>query len=129
MLVLPKRAILWVFVLAVVTIAVAALTGEAAAQVYQGPLDFSSLPPVTMTVTLQPFGPALYRMSLGSATFDTGILTATVSGSFVAGYFQSSDPTVAPCFFQGNYDGTTATLALEPATCGDTGTLTLTRIS
>ena len=124
-----KRAILWVFVLAVVSVAVAGFTGEAAAQVFQGPLDFTSLPPVTMTVTLQPSGPALYRMSLGGRVFDTGILTATVSGSVVAGFFQSSDPTVAPCFFQGNYNGTTASLALEPGTCGDTGTLTLTRIS
>lgn len=126
--VLPKSAILWMFVLAVIVTAVAGFTGEATAQVYQGPLDFDTLPPFTMTVTLHPSGPASYTLPVGSFT-DRGLLVATVSGSAVFGFFQSTVLAVSQCFFQGSYDGTTAILALDPTSCGGGGTLTLARVS
>lgn len=127
--VLPKRAIPWIFMFAIVILAVAGFSGEAAAQVYQGPLDFDTLPPITMTVTLQPSGPALYTLQFGARVFDSGFLVASVAGSAVFGFFQSTANPIRACFFQGSYDGTTARLILEPGSCGGTGTLTLTRIA
>lgn len=128
MSILPKRAILWVFLLAVVIVAVAGITGEAAAQVFRGPLDFDTLPALTMTVTLIPGGPALYQIDLGGFT-DSGFVVASVFGSSVIGFFQSTVLAVRQCNFQGFYDGTTAFLTLDPGSCGGGGTLTLTRIA
>lgn len=128
--VLPRHLIPWVFILTVVIVGVVGFSGEAVAQVYQGPLSFEGLPTVTITLTLHPGGPATYRMDFAGRIVDTGIFVAFVSGSSVRGFVQSNQPCCnAPCFFQGNYDGTTATLVLDPVTCGAAGTLTLTRIA
>jgi hypothetical protein len=127
--VLPKRAILWAFVTAVIVVAVAGFSGEATAQVFQGPLDFDSLPPVTMTVTLHPTGPATYTMSFQGQVFDAGILVASVQGSSVAGFFQTYDPGYRQCNFRGTLAGDTATLILDAPSCGEGGTLVLTRIA
>ena len=122
----PKRAILLVFVLAVVSIAVAGFTSDADAQVLKGSLKFNASPIVfNLTVTLQPGGPALYKVSYLGRTIDTGILVASVNGFSVSGFVQSSNVRVRPCFFQGTYDGTTASLQLDEASCGDGGGIVL----
>jgi hypothetical protein len=118
---------LWMFALAVVVVAVAGVTGEAAAQTFQGTIDFDSLPPLPMTVTLVPGGPAQYTIRIGRVT-DRGFVVASVNGSSVIGFFQTTFfPNVSPCGFQGTFDGTTATLALDPFSCGGGGVITLTR--
>ena len=127
--VLPKRVVLGGLMLAVVLTTGAVLSDDAAAQVFQGPLAFDGLSVATMTVTLQPFGPAHYRVDFGGVTIDTGILVASVSGSFVSGFIQTNVPNVRPCFFSGNLNGATANLALNASSCGGGGTLTLTRIA
>jgi hypothetical protein len=123
----PKRAILFGLMLAgILALTSIGFARDAEAQVYRGPLHFNSSSRVfTMTVTLQPTGPALYRTE-----FDTGILVANVSGSNVFGFIQTNIPNIRPCFFQGTYDGNIATLLLDPVSCGGGGgTLTLTRIA
>ena len=127
--VLQNRAILWAFALLVVGLMVVDFSSEASADVYQGPLDFDTLPAFTMTLTLQPSGPALYTMRVGNFTDRGFFLAATVSGSRVVGYFQTTALTARACNFQGTYDGTTAILILDPFSCGGGGTLTLTRIA
>lgn len=129
--ILPKRAFPWVFVFAIVALTVAGIANEAAAQVFQGPLDFADLPALTMTVTLNPGGAASYRVTTLTGSFiDAGFLVASVSGSSVIGFFQTTTfPNVRPCEFQGTYDGSVANLILDPVSCGAGGTLTLTRIA
>jgi hypothetical protein len=137
----PRRAIPWVFALVFVALATVGLAPDADAQVFQGPLDFFNLPPMTMTVTIQPSGPATYTIQLGDFVpgsgpssggnrQDRGFVVASVVGGNVTGYFQTIQfPNIRPCIFQGVFDGTTARLSLDPVSCGGGGTLTLTRIS
>jgi hypothetical protein len=106
---------------------VAGGAGEAAAQVYQGTLQFNSLPPLDLTVTLHPGGPATYTANFLGRNIDFGILVASVNGSSVVGFVQSTKFGVRQCNFQGTYDGTTAILTLEATSCGDGGTVVLTR--
>src|SRR5262245_58692776 len=126
--VLPKRPTFWVFLFAVAIAAVVGLADEAAAQVYTGTLDFDDLPPLSITVTLNPGGPASYRVTtLTGQLIDNGLLAANVNGSRVTGSLQSTRFLVRPCEFTGSYDGTVASLVLDNVSCGGGGTLTLSR--
>lgn len=129
--ILPKRASLSVFVLAIATVAVMGFGREAQAQVFQGSLDFVTLPPLTMTVTINPSGPASYQISLVTGrVIDRGFLAASVNGSSVSGFFQSTTLPVRPCEFRGTLNGPVANLTLDEPTCGGGGgTLILTRIA
>lgn len=122
-----KRPMLWVFALAIIIFAVAGGVSEADAQVYRGTLQFNNLPPLALTVTLHPGGPATYTATFNGRTIDFGFLVASVNGSSVIGYVQSTRFAVRPCNFQGSYDGTVALLLLDPVSCGDGGTVTLSR--
>lgn len=128
---LLSRRAMWLFVVVVVALAVAGISREASAQVYQGTLTSPEFPgvAVNITVTLHPGGPATYTLSYFGVQIDSGILIANVAGSSVNGYIQSSDPTVGPCFFTGTVNGPGATLTLEPVTCGGSGTIILTRVA
>jgi hypothetical protein len=124
-----KRPMLWMFALAIVIFGIAGGAGEAAAQVYTGTLQFNSLPALNLTVTLHPGGPATYTATFNGRTIDFGFIVASVAGNSVAGFQQSTRFAVRQCNFQGTYDGTTAVLFLDPVSCGDGGTVTLTRTS
>ena len=130
---LPKRSFLGLLVFAVVVIAITGFAGEAAAQVFQGPFAMTSPTAVTftMTVTLHPGGPATYTMAtLQGRVFDRGFLAASVNGSSVNGYFQTTTfPNTRPCVFSGTVNGPVAILNADPTSCGLVGTVTLTRIS
>jgi hypothetical protein len=124
----PRRAILLMLVLAGVMVAGAGFTSEASAQVFQGTLKFNRSPFVfNVTLTLQPGGPAIYRADFLGQTVDAGIVVASVAGSSVFGFIQTFQSGIRQCFFQGTYDGTTANLQLDPVSCGDGGTVILTR--
>jgi hypothetical protein len=124
-----RRAKVLLFVLVAIFVAFAGFAGDADAQVYRGTLKFDSSPFVfDVTLTLQPGGPALYRLDFLGRTIDTGILVASVNGSSVSGFIQTSQPGIAQCFFAGTYDGTTVSLRLDVRSCGDGGTVLLTRV-
>ena len=132
--VMPRRAIPWVCVLAVIVVAVAGFGGEAAGQVsgvFRGPLVLDGLPPLTMTVVLQPPEPALYQIDHLGRIVDTGILVATTKsevGFFVSvfGYLQSSRPCCKQqCFFWGTGVNGRFDLVLGAESCGAAGSLTL----
>jgi hypothetical protein len=128
----PTRATTWLVVLFVAILALAGLTGEASAQVFRGTLDFVSLPPLTMTVTLAPSGPASYQVALISGrVIDRGFLVGSVNGSSVTGFFQTTTfPNIRPCEFRGTINGNVVNLTLDEPSCGGGGgTLDLTRIS
>jgi hypothetical protein len=127
--VLPKRAILWVFVTLVMVIGLAGFSGEATAQVFEGPLTFNGRPSFTMTVTLHAAGPATYVLSFQGAVFDAGIVVASVQGSTVTGFIQTFDSNFRPCNFRGTLVGGTANLILDEPSCGLGGTLVLRRIA
>lgn len=129
MIALPRRAILWAFLFAVVVVAVAGFAQEATAQVYRGTLVSPVLPGIVdVTVIVQPGGPASMLFAFSGRVFATGILVANVAGSSVFGFWQLTAPIPSrQCFFQGTYDGTTAILTLEPISCGAPGTITLSR--
>jgi hypothetical protein len=128
--ILPKRALRWAFFIGVVLAAITGFTSESAAQVFQGPLDFDDLPVLTMTVTLHPGGPASYTIAtLQGRVIDVGFLGASVNGSSVSGFFQSTRFPVRACEFRGSLNGPVATLTLDALSCGGGGTLTLTQIS
>jgi hypothetical protein len=123
--VLPKRALLGVFVLAVVFLVVGGLSGEASAQVYRGTITFQGAPPFDLTVTVVPGGPAPYVVRFGNRVLDAGVVTANVAGTAVVGTIHSN--LFLPCIFEGTYDGITATLNLDAASCGLPGVAILTR--
>lgn len=128
MTVLPRRATLYLFILATVVLVVSGISGEASAQVYQGTLVSSSLPfPVSVTVTLQPGGPALYTVSAFGIVIDAGLVVANVAGSSVTGFIQTFTPGIRQCFFTGVVNGPSATLTLDSPSCGGSGTVSLTR--
>jgi hypothetical protein len=126
---LPRRAILLTVVLAVVILAVAGWSDEATAQVFQGTVFVQGLPPVDITITLQPGGPALYVMRFGGRQIDAGLLSATVNGSSVQGFIQSFQPGIRPCFFSGTVSGPTASATLDPVSCGRPGSVLVTRVA
>lgn len=128
---LLSRRAMWLFVFVVVALAVAGISREASAQVYQGAVTSPEFPgiAISITVTLHPGGAATYTLSYFGAQIDSGILIANVAGSSVNGFIQSSDPTVGPCFFAGTVNGGGATLTMDPATCGGQGNITLTRVA
>lgn len=128
----PTRVFPWLFAIVIVILAVAGITSEVSAQVFRGTLtspEFSGLV-VDVTVTLQPGGPAIIARSFRGRPIDIGILVASVSGSFVSGFVQATNPRPSnQCFFTGTYDGTTVILNLDPISCGGPGTITLTRVA
>lgn len=120
----PRRIVQCALGLALVGIAVLGVSSNAEAQVYKGTLQFNSSPFVfNITVTIQPAAAALYQVTFLNRHIDSGFLAASVNGSSVVGYIQSSDVTIAQCKFAGNYDGTTAILQLDPGSCGGGGGL------
>jgi hypothetical protein len=123
--VLPKRAILGVLVVGVMLLVVGGFSSEASAQVFRGTITFEGGPPIDVTLTLVPGGPAVYVASFLGIVVDTGRLTANVAGNTVVGVIISDF--YFPCQFQGTYDGTTAIFNLDPVTCGSRGTVILTR--
>jgi hypothetical protein len=125
----PRHAILGAIVLFLAIVVVAGWSDEAGAQVFQGTIDFDNLPPLVMTVTLQPGGAATYTMTLGGRTIDFGVVVASVNGSSVSGFAQSTRFLVGPCRFQGTFDGTVANMTLDAPSCGAGGTLILTRVA
>ena len=125
-----RRALPWLFGSVIVALAVAGLSSEASAQVFQGTFTSPDFPGVAvdMTVTLQPGGPAIVVRSFRGRRIDIGIMVAGVNGSSVSGFVQATSPRpTRQCFFSGTYNGTTAILELEPVSCGGPGTITLTR--
>jgi hypothetical protein len=125
MRILSTRAAFWVLVIAALVIAIVGVNTEAEAQVYTGTLTFQGLLPANITIVVIPGAGARYSTSFLGRPFDTGALSATVAGSSVTGVLISDR--FLPCVFAGTMSGPTATLNLDPGTCGGPGLLVVTR--
>lgn len=113
--------------LALVAALVGGFAGDAIADVYSGSLSFQGLPSGNITITVIPNVGASYITTFLGLIFDSGSLTAFVNGSSVTGALISNQ--FSPCLFAGTINGPTATLNLDPASCGGPGVLTVTRIA
>jgi hypothetical protein len=114
-------------VIALVTGLVVGFAGEASADVYSGTLTFQGLPSANITITVIPNGGATYTTTFLGVPFDFGSLAAFVNGSSVNGVLISNR--FQPCRFAGTINGPTATLNLDPGSCGGAGVLIVTRVA
>jgi hypothetical protein len=127
MRILGERVLPRVLSLALVAIVIGGFAGEAAADVYSGTLTFQGLPPANITITVIPGGGATYTTTFLGRPFDSGAVAAFVNGSSVSGSLISNK--YVPCLFTGTINGPTATLNLDPNSCGGPGLLIVTRIA
>jgi hypothetical protein len=122
-----ERVIPWMLGLALVAAIVGGFAGDAIADVYSGTLSFQGLPSANITITVIPNAGASYNTTFLGIPFDSGSLTAFVNGSRVTGALISNQ--FRPCLFAGTINGPTATLNLDPASCGGPGVLVVTRVA
>lgn len=122
-----ERVIPWMLGLALVAALVGGFAGDAIADTYSGTLSFQGLPSANITITVIPNVGASYTTTFLGYIFDSGSLTATVNGSSVTGALISTQ--FSPCLFAGTINGPTATLNLDPASCGGGGVLVVTRVA
>ncbi len=122
-----RRAIPWALGLVLAAILVGGFAGEAAADVYKGTITFQSVPSANITITVVPGVSAGYVVTFLGITIDSGGVAATVNGSTVTGTIFSNN--FLPCNFSGTVNGPTATLNLDPASCGGPGLIVVTRVA